>query len=137
MISLTPFYFFSPLSSLLTPLLAIYPSHLISVSVIYLSVHISTPHVNLPLSPAPWWELFDVESEVDIWNVCRMILDLYKHWTGDLHWLIDKEESDKMRLATTSTTRKTVWRRVAEMRLPTTKEEMRRWLQHQQGEGGG
>ena len=108
---------------LLTPLLALYPAHLISVAVIYLSAVVCTPQVALPIDPAPWWELFDVSSEEEIWAVCGVLLDVYNRWAGDLDWLAG---------GASSLVHGTVWRRAAELRLPATKEEVRQIIVEQQ-----
>lgn len=74
------------------------------------------------MDPAPWWELFDVELEEDIWSVCCTLLDLYKRWCGDTRWLVAGTEGFNMGK------RRDVWRRAAELDLPVTKDEMRKAL---------
>lgn len=137
------------LTSLLTPVLSIYPPHTISVTCVYLACLFARTQVALPRSPAPWFELFDVSSEEEIWEVSRVLLDLYRHWTGDLGWVFleEKEGEDghgghgghgggqlqqprphHLGPPLGQRRTRTVWRRAAELRLPVTKEEVRSLL---------
>lgn len=110
--------------ALLTPLLVIYPPHVISVSCIYLALLVSSPPVALPMDPAPWWTLFDVPSEEQIHEVCRTLLNVYRDWSGGTDWLGDGTKGGVKGDGV-----KTVWRRAAEKKLPMTKEEVRRLIE--------
>jgi len=120
---------------LLTPVLTIYPPHLISVTCVYLACLLAHPQVALPRIPAPWFELFDVNSEEEIWEVSRTLLDLYKHWVGDVEWLREADDvsgafADGRQVGGAQLVqRTTIWRRAAELKLPMTKEEVRSLLQ--------
>lgn len=78
------------------------------------------------MEPAPWFVLFDVASEEDIWQACRVLLDLYRTWTGSTEWLLEagtqvaKGVSDKPLVERTS-----IWRKAAHLDLPLTKAEVR------------
>jgi len=106
----------------------IYPAHYISVCAIYLATLLSSsPKVVLPTSPDPWWVLFDVESEEEIWTVCRVLLDLYRRWTGGTDWLVLDKEIIKEELGN-GLLKKNIWRRAAELNLPITKDQVRKML---------
>ncbi|KAH8926874.1 cyclin-like protein [Atractiella rhizophila] len=64
--------------SLLTPLPALHPPTLLAATAIYLASRMADPPVPLPLNPRPWWELFDVESEGEMEEVGRTILEVRK-----------------------------------------------------------
>lgn len=98
-------------SRLLTPLLAQHPPEAIAVSAIYYACLTATPQIALPLQPKPWWELFDVESEDVIWEVCRTVLQLYKDWGIG---------ADRNKEA--------IWRSAAKKTLPVTKAALREGL---------
>ncbi|KAI5478129.1 cyclin L1 [Pseudohyphozyma bogoriensis] len=66
-----------------TPYPALYPPTLLATVAIYLSTRLCTPPIALPLSPVPWWELFDA-TEDDILDVSKGLLSLYKGWGGGL-----------------------------------------------------
>lgn len=118
-------------SSLLTPLLAIHPAHVISVACLYLACLTASPQVVLPTDPAPWWELFDIDDEEDIWTICRCLLDLYRRWTGDddIAWIcqIFPQEGNGM-LADEPVRRRSIWRQAAMLRLPIMKSDVRDFL---------
>jgi hypothetical protein len=78
------------------------------------------------MEPAPWFTLFDVATEEDIWQACRVLLDLYLTWTGSTEWLLDTqtgngETENYKRL----TERLSIWRKAAQLDLPLTKAEVR------------
>jgi len=50
--------------------------------VIYLATRLASPPIPLPLTPVPWWTLFDA-SEDDLIAVCTPLLQLYKDWGAD------------------------------------------------------
>lgn len=113
---------------LLTPLLSTHPPHLISVACVYLAVLTSSPKVALPMEPAPWFTLFDVASEEDIWQACKILLDLYRIWTGGTEWLLHSNQEDNDETAPVhggSLDRITIWKRAAQLDLPLTKAEVR------------
>jgi hypothetical protein len=112
--------------SLLTPLLATHPPHLISVACVYLAVLVSTPQVVLPMEPAPWFVLFDVASEEDIWQACRVLLEVYTRWTGSTEWLLEPTAGDVAPdLEKPLARRLSIWRRATQLDLPLTKAEVR------------
>ena len=115
--------------SLLTPLLAIYPPHHISVTAIYLSCLLASPQIALP---GPWWELFDVPDEDDIHEIARTLLQMYERWVGDTAFLRpenSEEQSTQAGSPFAGTShlrqRRTVWQHAAEFDLPITKEQVR------------
>jgi hypothetical protein len=98
------------LNSLLTPLVALYPPTTLAITAIYLSCLLANPPVALP---SRWWELFDVESEDEIWSVSRTLLECYRTWGVDV--VAGKGDED-------------LWTRAARKALPVTKAEVREWL---------
>lgn len=114
-------------NSLLTPLLATHPPHLISVACVYLAVLTCSPKVALPMQPAPWFTLFDVASEEDIWQACKVLLELYRVWTGSTSWLLDSSDADTGEVAGQERAihRLSIWKRAAQLDLPLTKAEVR------------
>ncbi|KAM0751390.1 cyclin-like protein [Meredithblackwellia eburnea MCA 4105] len=62
-----------------TPLPALHPQSTLAISSIYLTSRLSTPPLPLPLSPVPWWTLFDAEED-DILEICETVLQLYEDW---------------------------------------------------------
>ena len=115
--------------SLLTPLLATYPPHYISVTAIYLSCLLASPQITLP---GPWWELFDVPDEDDVHEIARTLLQMYEHWVGDTVFLTQKDNDGQSPQDSGAQTgrshvlqRRTVWHRAAELDLPITKEQVR------------
>jgi hypothetical protein len=64
----------------------LYPQSLLALSAIYLTTRLSTPPIALPLSPVPWWTLFDA-SETDILICCSTLLELYADWKGESIWI--------------------------------------------------
>lgn len=111
--------------SLLTPLLVLYPPQYIAVSAIYLACLTCNPQVALPLTPAPWWELFDVPTEEAVHDVLQMLLDMYTRWAGETDWV------DRKELGRSLSDRQTVWKRAAHLKLPLAKEDVRRLLAKQ------
>jgi len=97
---------------------------------VYLACLFASPQVALPYTPAPWFELFDVESEEEICEVSRLLLELYRRWVGDIEWLRDGSGSGGGG-GTASLPRASVWRRAAELKLPLTREEVRSLLKVQ------
>ncbi|KAL8277129.1 hypothetical protein RQP46_010457 [Phenoliferia psychrophenolica] len=55
-----------------TPVPALYPQSTIAVAAIYLTARTSSPPLGLPLSPVPWWTLFDA-SEDDVLKISEAI----------------------------------------------------------------
>lgn len=90
-LSVPPCPFFSTatnpanLSSLQTPVPALYPQSTIAVAAIYLAARRSSPPLALPLSPVPWWTLFDA-SEEDVLQICETLLVLYRDWDANSVW---------------------------------------------------
>lgn len=113
------------LYSLLTPLLATHPPHLISVACVYLAVLTTLPRVVLPMEPAPWFTLFDVATEEDIWQACKVLLDLYLTWTGSTEWLLDTQNGETVQQQQRFTERLSIWTKAGHLDLPLTKAEVR------------
>lgn len=67
--------------SLQTPLFCLFPPHAIACAAIYLATATSEPPIALPLNPAPWFQLFDVEEE-ELRVMCAHILYLYDEKEG-------------------------------------------------------
>lgn len=65
-----------------TPAPALYPQSTLALASIYLATRLATPPIPLPLTPVPWWTLFDA-SEDDLIAVCTPLLQLYKDWGAD------------------------------------------------------
>ncbi|KAK9895710.1 cyclin-like protein [Cystobasidium minutum MCA 4210] len=111
---------------LLTPLLATHPPHLISVACVYLAVLVSRPQVVLPMEPAPWFTLFDVATEEEIWQACKVLLEVYQTWSGSTDWLVESETSAADgAINKPLVERLSIWRRAAQLDLPLTKAEVR------------
>lgn len=108
---------------LLTPLLAMYPSTYIAVAAIYLATTLPPVSFALPLEPRPWWNLFDVASEPELWSICTPLLEVYDSW-GDGAASLTRED------ALTIEGGPSIWRRAAEKSLPLTKTAVRDWLEH-------
>lgn len=106
----------------MTPIYAIYPPTSVATAAIYLAclytVDSSAP-VALPLEPRPWWELFGVTSEEQIWQICRHLLDLYKQWDPSLL---------PSQAGTDGATHCTLWQRIADENVPITKSALRERL---------
>ncbi|ORY57404.1 cyclin-like protein, partial [Leucosporidium creatinivorum] len=66
-----------------TPAPALYPQTSLAIAAIYLSTRVNSPPIALPLSPVPWWTLFDT-TEDEILDVCGMLLKLYQDWGKEL-----------------------------------------------------
>ncbi|GAA5946578.1 hypothetical protein JCM3765_000304 [Sporobolomyces pararoseus] len=62
-----------------TPAPALYPQSTLSLTAIYLSTRLVSPPISLPLSPLPWWELFDA-TERDLLHVSTMLGEMYQDW---------------------------------------------------------
>lgn len=62
-----------------TPSPALYPPSSLALATIYLVSRTSIPPIALPLSPVPWWTLFD-STEEELIEICSLILQLYKDW---------------------------------------------------------
>lgn len=79
------------------------------------------------MEPAPWFTLFDVASEDDIWQACKVLLELYRVWTGSTEWLLQSSETDNGEVAGQqgSIDRLSIWKRAAQLDLPLTKAEVR------------
>lgn len=80
------------------------------------------------MEPAPWFTLFDVASEEDIWQACRVLLDLYCTWTGSTEWLLESQSPDGSAAPLDHESlvkRISIWRRAAQLDLPLTKAEVR------------
>ena len=56
-----------------------YPQSTLALASVYLATRLASPPVPLPLTPVPWWTLFDA-SEDDLVAVCEPLLCLYKDW---------------------------------------------------------
>ena len=86
------------------------------------------------MDPAPWFALFDVDDEEELWAVCRQLLELYQRWTDskNLSWLYEEESSTSGSGIETQNaslrSRPSIWRTVARAHLPLTKDEVRRLL---------
>ncbi|SCV70031.1 BQ2448_1425 [Microbotryum intermedium] len=65
-----------------TPSPALYPPSTLAVAAIYLATRKHDPPIALPLTPEPWWILFDATEE-DVLDVCTRLLDLYRDWKLD------------------------------------------------------
>ena len=89
--------------SLQTPAPALYPQSTLALAAIYLSSRLATPQIALPLTPVPWWTLFDT-NEDEILDVCTMLLKLYADWGSGL--------DSSTRQDTT-----TIWRRAGSLPL--------------------
>jgi len=103
--------------ALLTTALALYPPTHIAAAAIYLaclpppsSDQNNQPVMVLPMRPRPWWELFDVASEKEMWAVSSLLLAVVDRW-GD---------GDDQ----------TVWRKAAQLDLPLTKAAMKELLKN-------
>lgn len=97
----------SPPRRLQTPVPALYPQSTLAISAIYLSTRLHSPPIALPLTPVPWWSLFDTTEE-EILDVCTTLLKLYQDWGKDLTGNAEKV---------------TVWRKAGS--LPTDKKGVR------------
>lgn len=73
--------------------------------------------VVLPVQPRPWWELFGVRSQSQIWRIVCAMLDFYQLWYGGASIGTDAAEP-----------RPTIWARAARLRLPLTKTALREQL---------
>jgi cyclin L len=65
---------------LITSLPATHPPNVLAASCIYLSCWEEGKAI--PLTPRPWWELFDVEKEEQLLDISREILKLRKRLRG-------------------------------------------------------
>jgi len=78
------------------------------------------------MEPAPWFTLFDVATEEDIWQACKVLLDLYRIWTGSTEWLLEYQaQNGETADHKPFTQRLSIWRRAAQLDLPLTKAEVR------------
>lgn len=78
------------------------------------------------MEPAPWFVLFDVSSEEEIWQACKVLLDLYRTWTGSTDWLLEESAEQTADASVKPVVdRITIWRKAAELDLPLTKSEVR------------
>lgn len=68
-----------------TPVPALYPQSTLAVAAIFLTARLTSPPLGLPLSPVPWWTLFDA-TEDDLLDICATLLQLYKDWKGESVW---------------------------------------------------
>ncbi|GAA5936127.1 uncharacterized protein JCM15063_002716 [Sporobolomyces koalae] len=103
-----------------TPAPALYPQSTLSLAAIYLATRLVSPAISLPLTPLPWWELFDA-TEQDILHVSTMLGDMYKDWNMTFPGVtIDDVDADR---------KENVWGQAAG--LPVTKRGVRDVLDKQ------
>lgn len=63
--------------SLQTPVHCLFPPQIIACAAIYLAAKMDEPPILLPMSPSPWWVLFDA-TKPEIQAVCAHLLWLYR-----------------------------------------------------------
>jgi hypothetical protein len=68
-----------------TPAPALYPESTLALATIYLSTRLVKPTISLPLTPVPWWSLFD-STEEELIAISRLLLTLYRDWEGENVW---------------------------------------------------
>jgi hypothetical protein len=107
---------------------ALYPQSTLAVASIYLSTRLSSPPVALPLSPVPWWTLFDTTEE-EIIDVCGTLLQLYRDWGGGEVTATSEQETGRGGLPLS------VWRRAAG--LPIEKSGVRQRIEGANGHSNG
>ncbi|GAA5869440.1 hypothetical protein JCM16303_000469 [Sporobolomyces ruberrimus] len=110
-----------------TPAPALYPQSTLSLTAIYLSTRLVSPPISLPLTPIPWWELFD-SKEKDVVDVSRMLGEMYEDWGVGFPTNGTKRKEDEEGV------RENVWRLAKD--LPVTKKGVREVLDKLTGENG-
>ncbi|CEQ40805.1 SPOSA6832_02454 [Sporobolomyces salmonicolor] len=109
-----------------TPAPALYPQSTLALTAIYLATRLSTPAIALPLTPAPWWTLFDA-TEQELVDVGGMLLSLYRDWGSEI--------LDAGREVGEKEAGESVWKRAG--RIPVTKKGVREALALKNGDGNG
>ncbi|PWZ00139.1 cyclin-like protein [Testicularia cyperi] len=69
--------------ALQTPIYSLFPPHIIACAAIHLAARLTMPVRQLPMSPRPWWTLFDA-TEAEILTVCAHLMWHYRSSSGDM-----------------------------------------------------